>query len=81
MSPHMHSGNKKYFQEPFLVLQLITNRGLVSVLENTTIGIILEYHGPDGQKLFILCFSQVLIDPSMIDQAIHTNYDDILLNR
>ena len=31
--------NKKYFQAPFLVLQLVTNRGLVPVPERTTIGI------------------------------------------
>ena len=27
----LHSENKKYFQEPFLVLQLVTKRGFVSV--------------------------------------------------
>ena len=26
-----HPMNKKYFQKPFLVLQLVTNRGLMSV--------------------------------------------------
>ena len=27
----IHSKNKKYFQAPFLVLQIVINRGLVSV--------------------------------------------------
>ena len=43
----VHSKNKKYFQAPFLVLQLVTNRGHVSVpgrtrqyLESTTKGIL-----------------------------------------
>ena len=30
-----HSKNKKFYQEPFLVLQLVTNRGLVSVTGRT----------------------------------------------
>ena len=31
MLPSLHSENEKYFEAPFSVLQLITNRGLVLV--------------------------------------------------
>ena len=46
-----HSKNKKYFQEPFLVLQFITNRGLVSVPGRTKQyleGPWQKYQGPAG---------------------------------
>ena len=38
LGPHIHSKNKEYFQTPFLVLQFVTNRELVSVPGRTTIG-------------------------------------------
>ena len=52
----LHPENKKCFQEPFLVLQLVTNRGLYSVPGRTKWYLEAPwqaYWGPDGQKIFL----------------------------
>ena len=36
----IHSKKKKYFRAPFLVLQVVTNRGLYSVPGRTMVGIL-----------------------------------------
>ena len=54
----LHSKNKKYFQAPFLVLQFVTNRGLMSLsgefeLTANSLGVHIETH----RKLILRTFS------------------------
>ena len=51
VNSRIHSKNRSYFQVPFLVLQLVTNRGLISLHEMTNQyleGPQQEYHGPSN---------------------------------
>ena len=47
ISYQLHSKKKKYFQTTFLVLQLVTNKGLVSVLGRTN----LYFEGPHQEYI------------------------------
>ena len=51
---------KVYFHENFMVLQLVTNRGLLSVPGRTTVGIL----GSMSSPIFQLWSFQVVLGPS-----------------
>ena len=65
---------KKYFQAPFLVLQLVTNRGLMSVLGRTKwylVGPQYEYRGPVWSFQVLFGPSRYSLESSICDKLKH----------